>query len=148
MRFFETLAQTFANKPIDWEELESDQPGFDFSDENAPRPSETAAEFRVPRRFVQLARSVACHRDPRLRGRCRPRTVGDRPSRQQVGELFEPHLVSDRMLPPDDAAGEPRSPFLAASDAQGRPVRLRPDLQAALRILVTDRLWARASTNS
>src|SRR5215210_1718691 len=48
---------------IDWEELNTDQPGLEFSSAEHPQWHEAQREFRVPRKYLQLARSVACHRD-------------------------------------------------------------------------------------
>jgi uncharacterized protein YjbI with pentapeptide repeats len=48
----------------------------------------------------------------------------------------------------DDGAPKVRKPSsasIAGTGAAGQRVRLRPDLQAALRILVAERLWARAT---
>ncbi|MDQ6861186.1 MAG: UdgX family uracil-DNA binding protein [Verrucomicrobiota bacterium] len=46
-----------------WQELLADQPSLDIFDEAEPEPG--ASNFRVPKAFVELARTVALHKDER-----------------------------------------------------------------------------------
>lgn len=49
---------------IHWQELDDAQPALAMFDEEADRVTATPANFRVPRAFLEIARRVACHRDP------------------------------------------------------------------------------------
>lgn len=51
---------------IAWEELGRDAPALDLFDESETRPTpETPSQFRVPKKFVELARLLALHGDER-----------------------------------------------------------------------------------
>jgi uracil-DNA glycosylase len=58
------LAQELPPEHIAWQERDEPQPALGLFPE-APSAENAAPAFRVPRRFLSLARRVACHRDPR-----------------------------------------------------------------------------------
>jgi uracil-DNA glycosylase len=58
-----SLAEDWAPDEIAWEELHADRPPLGMFEESDERVAEQP-RFRVPRSFVDLARRVACHRDP------------------------------------------------------------------------------------
>lgn len=49
---------------IHWQELGAVQPSLGMFDEEDNRGTDAAANYRVPRAFLDIARRVACHRDP------------------------------------------------------------------------------------
>ena len=49
---------------IHWQELDDAQPALGMFEEQDERPAAAATPHRVPRAFLDLARRVACHRDP------------------------------------------------------------------------------------
>ncbi len=49
---------------IHWQELDAAQPALGMFEEGEPPAAAAPANYRVPREFVDLARRVACHRDP------------------------------------------------------------------------------------
>lgn len=46
-----------------WEELGGKQPGLDLSAEDEAETAASETVWRVPRKYVEIARKVACHRD-------------------------------------------------------------------------------------
>lgn len=59
------LQSGLAPEQIAWEEIGEDQPALQLFDEaEASEAPPTAAEIRVPKRFLSLARLVSLHRDP------------------------------------------------------------------------------------
>ncbi len=62
------LARGIAPEAVAWEELGDDQPSLGIFGEEADDSGVDVSAFRVPRSFVALAESVACHRDPRRWG--------------------------------------------------------------------------------
>ncbi len=61
------LAEGMAPNDLAWEELCADQPALGLFDE-AEGGAMPASPFRVPRKFVELAQRVACHRSPQRWG--------------------------------------------------------------------------------
>lgn len=60
------LTEKLPPEKIAWEELGGDQPALAMFNENHDdASSKKASHFRVPKSFFQIARRVACHRDPR-----------------------------------------------------------------------------------
>jgi DNA polymerase len=60
------LRQGIEPHDIVWQELLADQPALDIFDEAETSPNEQSkTKFRVPKAFVELARTVALHRDTR-----------------------------------------------------------------------------------
>ena len=57
------LARGLAPERVAWEELGSDQPSLGMFDESVDDAGIDVSAFRVPRAFVLLAESVACHRE-------------------------------------------------------------------------------------
>jgi probable DNA metabolism protein len=50
---------------IYWQELDDSQPALGIFEEGDENPTGVPTNHRVPRRFVDIARRVACHRDPK-----------------------------------------------------------------------------------
>jgi uracil-DNA glycosylase len=50
---------------IVWQELGHDAPALDLFDESGPAPPNLAVHFRVPKKFLELARLLALHSDER-----------------------------------------------------------------------------------
>jgi uracil-DNA glycosylase len=49
---------------IHWQELDDSQPTLGIFEEGDENPTAVPTNHRVPRRFLDIARRVACHRDP------------------------------------------------------------------------------------
>lgn len=66
------LAENLPPDEIAWEELDADQPSLGMFDEEDPPAKTTKVragqQHRVPKEFMEIARRVACHRDPRRWG--------------------------------------------------------------------------------
>jgi probable DNA metabolism protein len=50
---------------IHWQELDDSQPTLGIFEEGDENPTGVPTNHRVPRRFLDIARRVACHRDPK-----------------------------------------------------------------------------------
>jgi probable DNA metabolism protein len=50
---------------IHWQELDDSQPTLGIFEEGDENPTAVPTNHRVPRRFLDIARRVACHRDPK-----------------------------------------------------------------------------------
>ncbi len=58
------LSDDVPPQEIAWEELSSEQPALGLFDENENGDDKKKTGFRVPKRFLEIARRAACHRDP------------------------------------------------------------------------------------
>jgi DNA polymerase len=59
------LASELAPENIIWEELHNEQPGLAMFNEHETQNNARDARFRVPKSFIESARRVVCHHDPR-----------------------------------------------------------------------------------
>src|SRR6201995_1802678 len=50
---------------IHWQELDDSPPTLGIFEEGDENPTAVPTNYRVPRRFLEIARRVACHRDPK-----------------------------------------------------------------------------------
>jgi len=59
------LSSELAPENIVWEELDGDQPGLAMFNEQETQDRAPSTTFRVPKSFVESAKRVACHREPK-----------------------------------------------------------------------------------
>src|ERR1044072_6806378 len=59
------LSTELAPEHIVWEELDGDQLGLAILDEQQTQGRAPSTTFRVPKSFVESAKRVACHREPK-----------------------------------------------------------------------------------